>query len=374
MPLFQHQRVVAKINVCPIADPLFNIRYNRITGAVALKICSKRMEVFLFDVVIYISFLSLGIYFIKQGEVPEKYLLKRTNFAEYLEPVTELPTISTWIQTEFMEDSILEYGRDYRIEYFVAGENNETLTELEIGNNTVKNTVWNLEIKKALTLLRPSILSSDLPTQFSLRYSFENHTRVDKVGIYLTAENNSYCGGNLINDHYYDGDATDILAKVGESKIINIKPEKFIFLQDKEKCRDQPYKNLLEAKIAEKMNQTCPKVCVPSSYLFCTTGGVHRFSVCISETEMKCFKRVKETVREDIIKKPCTVLQYQVRETTSFKSKETIEKTTFFMKFMDPPRVRVMEEYLIFDLVAMISSVGGTMGLCIGISFKEVAQ
>ena len=89
---------------------------------------------------------------------------------------------------------------------------------------------------------------------------------------------------------------------------------------------------------------------------------------------MNFFKRVRETVREDIIKKPCTVLQYQVRETSSFRSKETIQKTTFFMKFMDPPRVRVMEEYLIFDLVAMISSIGGTMGLCIGISFKEVAS
>ena len=81
------------------------------------------------NIVIYILFLSLGIYFIKQGEVPEKYLQKRTNFAEYLEPVTELPTITTWIQTEFVEDSILEYGRDYRIEYFIAGENNETFTE-----------------------------------------------------------------------------------------------------------------------------------------------------------------------------------------------------------------------------------------------------
>ena len=89
---------------------------------------------------------------------------------------------------------------------------------------------------------------------------------------------------------------------------------------------------------------------------------------------MNCFKRVRETVREEIIKKPCTVLQYQVRDTSSFRSKETIQKTTFFMKFMDPPRVRVMEEYLIFDLVAMISSVGGTMGLCIGISFKEVGS
>ena len=30
------------------------------------------------------------------------------------------------------------------------------------------------------------------------------------------------------------------------------------------------------------------------------------------------------------------------------------------------------EEYLIFDLVAMVSAIGGTLGLCIGFSFTDV--
>ena len=36
-----------------------------------------------------------------------------------------------------------------------------------------------------------------------------------------------------------------------------------------------------------------------------------------------------------------------------------------------PKRVSVNEEYLIYDFVAMISAIGGTLGLCIGFSFFD---
>ena len=45
----------------------------------------------------------------------------------------------------------------------------------------------------------------------------------------------------------------------------------------------------------------------------------------------------------------------------------------FDMKF-STKFVTVKEEYLIYDAVAMISAIGGTMGLCIGFSFTEVAN
>ena len=37
--------------------------------------------------------------------------------------------------------------------------------------------------------------------------------------------------------------------------------------------------------------------------------------------------------------------------------------------FMDPPLVTVKEEYLVYDGVALISSVGGLLGICVGVSF-----
>ena len=42
--------------------------------------------------------------------------------------------------------------------------------------------------------------------------------------------------------------------------------------------------------------------------------------------------------------------------------------------FASPPKVIVKEEYLIYDNVSMISSIGGTMGLCIGFSFYNLAN
>ena len=41
------------------------------------------------------------------------------------------------------------------------------------------------------------------------------------------------------------------------------------------------------------------------------------------------------------------------------------------MKFLTPARVTVKEEYLIYDLVAVVSAIGGTMSLCIGFSFRN---
>ena len=39
--------------------------------------------------------------------------------------------------------------------------------------------------------------------------------------------------------------------------------------------------------------------------------------------------------------------------------------------FAAPPHVIVKEEYVIYDAIAMIGAIGGTMGLCIGFSFMD---
>ena len=44
------------------------------------------------------------------------------------------------------------------------------------------------------------------------------------------------------------------------------------------------------------------------------------------------------------------------------------------MYFMSPARVSVKEEYLVYDLVSVISTLGGTMGLFIGFSFTGLSS
>ena len=71
-----------------------------------------------------------------------------------------------------------------------------------------------------------------------------------------------------------------------------------------------------------------------------------------------------------ITKKPCTRVTYDL-EVTDLENDET-NSVEFFLHFSDPPEVKVKEEYLLYDIVAVISSIGGTMGLCIGFSFKDL--
>ena len=67
--------------------------------------------------------------------------------------------------------------------------------------------------------------------------------------------------------------------------------------------------------------------------------------------------------------KPCSKLQHKTKCSTwsiDQKNQAVIE-----MKFLTPARVTVKEEYLIYDFVAVVSAIGGTMSLCIGFSFRD---
>ena len=44
------------------------------------------------------------------------------------------------------------------------------------------------------------------------------------------------------------------------------------------------------------------------------------------------------------------------------------------LEFVETPTIKVREEYLIYDTVAMISAIGGTIGLCIGLSFFSITE
>ena len=67
--------------------------------------------------------------------------------------------------------------------------------------------------------------------------------------------------------------------------------------------------------------------------------------------------------------KPCTILQYTGSTQIGKSGTNTAD---FWYRFSSQePHVDVKEEYLILDFVAMIGSVGGTLGMCIGFSFSN---
>ena len=68
--------------------------------------------------------------------------------------------------------------------------------------------------------------------------------------------------------------------------------------------------------------------------------------------------------------KPCVKLDYKGDETT-YHDRPKGKMARYLLLFSNPPKVIVQEEYLIYDGIALISAIGGTLGLCIGFSFFD---
>ena len=62
-------------------------------------------------------------------------------------------------------------------------------------------------------------------------------------------------------------------------------------------------------------------------------------------------------------------MDYEHSKTTSWPIPKKNE-AWFEIKFS--PHFNVKEELIMFDLVSMVSAIGGTMGLCVGFSFLEI--
>ena len=100
------------------------------------KICLPRIRQLL-----YVTMFALGIYFIHQGDVLQKYLKQRTAFTVYKEEVSELPTIVTWIGMADHSRHLI-FEKDYWI-LFKLGSlplvSSDNLTQLKYGANYIRD-------------------------------------------------------------------------------------------------------------------------------------------------------------------------------------------------------------------------------------------
>ena len=96
-----------------------------------------------------------------------------------------------------------------------------------------------------------------------------------------------------------------------------------------------------------------------------------KLPLCQDKRLKKCIDNQIGNAQIKILKKPCTKLQYRVQGTEWRSMKNEI---VFELRFAKPNEVKVYEEYLIYDFVAMLGAIGGTLGLCIGFSFLDVAR
>ena len=107
------------------------------------------MVIKIIDVVVYLLLLGLGLYFIRHGAIFERFLKKRTQFAEFFEDIIENPTILTFVT--FKEN--LKYGSHFNISLMIESSALDTSVLIEStkseGTNLTSgiNTVFNSSLR-----------------------------------------------------------------------------------------------------------------------------------------------------------------------------------------------------------------------------------
>ena len=338
----------------------------------------------------YLIFLILGIYFIYQGEVIPKYELKRTSFTEHIENATELPTILT--QVIYRDNNSWTYGKDFNISYGNMELTTQTSSHtLAIGENIVNNGSLYLNFEHLhqlqgfisngvfFSMFRITPINfpykPELTNQliWTLNDTGELQSRVIAFSVSFSTYNNSVlCINSQMKcvEGHYDGEVTEIMIKPSEIYFPTIFPEKYTYLKGISGCRTEPYNQLVLKESLKQMASVCFYPCRPSITFGQELDKIIRhLPLCRNDSETSCFDQTMFEVGQTVTREPCTKLEYRV-EGVTYPEVMKANMAGFFTKF-NTLKVSVKEQYLIYDTVALISSIGGTLGLCIGFSFYD---
>ena len=93
----------------------------------------------------------------------------------------------------------------------------------------------------------------------------------------------------------------------------------------------------------------------------------------ISNSDYNCianyiFEKLQNISTSEQCLKPCKINEY-VGKVTFTSEKPNLR--TIFVYYFKPPEVKnINEEYILYDINAVISAIGGSLGLCVGFSIR----
>ena len=328
----------------------------------------------------YLSFFGLGIYFIIEGGVLHRFIKKRTDYSGVEEPITELPTITTYISGQHPN---LKYGIDFNIS-FEATDFEEQMrsnyyinykhTILHFGENAMRGSPLKVYTESYwyhgnTFKITPINFESGMSANYNLRYIFSNTTDVQKVSVRLTTDDDY-----KINSEAFSNKVFECVLK--ETNQLSVMPQKIIRLKSLG-CQEKPHNTLFVETLLQKLQVACKKPCrqSPNKFRFGVTLDqmLDHLPKCSRVTQRYCYYQAWKNVSRQIQNnKPCKKILYKAEETHF--STQPKNQAMFKILFPSPPKIDVQEEYLIYDAVAMVSSIGGTLGLCIGFSFYDLSK
>ena len=348
--------------------------------------CKEQVKIYKFvELIVFFCLLGLAAYFMIG--VLEHYFSRKSSFTQSEEKITELPTITMCFSSNGAFDGDVEYlyGSDFKILYKYYDIYNNSYTSHEVYLKEGSNI---FDKQEMLRLEKLSTRYSGICYKISSTKQSMYKPAVMRVFIwyfketiplgglpylklYLTSEKNSY---GLTQVIWFDGKVKQAQIESGIYKQINFKPQQTNYLKITTNCKDESYFDCFEKLFMDKIHSSCQHICSPYS--------LPTVPVCKTDTDFYCAKTVYDHVYastasdETLCPQSCTILQYSGEESWTGNVSDWYDNASHaFAWVFDPPEsVTTYQEYLIYDEVSMIGSIGGTLGMCIGFSLTNLSS
>ena len=175
----------------------------------------------------------------------------------------------------------------------------------------------------------------------------------------------------IIYETWKDGKGFMITVNKNTAARYYIQPEKYKFLSHAKKCQQDSYYGCIAKKLDINEFKNCSKKCMPR--IFSNLGINYSAPFCyVNDTKAEqCALNIGKNIMEQRIpsncKKSCSNLRYFGDISGMNPISPLVKKINwYFFSYIltnDEFISNVFEEYLIYDVIGMIGSVGGTLGL-----------
>ena len=339
----------------------------------------KHFSIFTFiEGLIYLNLTLVSLFL--TWEVFMKYKSLDSNFKKSEANITSYPTIIICF-SPLIDDMV--YGHNYTILKYPDQSSFLTFDDDQVTLSIGENKKQFINLTEILTTYNGycyKIISTEKTNARNYHYfgiKFFEDIPEDKlpiVMIYFTTEANSY---GILRSYWVDGEAS-ILRLGTNHKLVEfgLMEERQIFLQEKSNCRDQPFYHCYGLALLEDGFKNCTTKCMSHSLPDEIITFQNTLPLCqLQSQEMKCARKVAKNIRKMVLNsnqcpsKPCQSISYVGEAGTEEISNERLYIRNFAYFFSPPKTVAISEEYLIYDFVGMLGSIGGTLGMFIGFSF-----
>ena len=316
----------------------------------------------------------------KKSKLDKYNMTDKLTFQILINSSDTIPSMS-----EIFEESSFQYGKDFKL--FFADYLEWNPHELSEGRTKIRmsSSEWmEVELGKIITipyglcyhLTSISNLKPKAVYLIGLTLDKDLQDKPNKVGITITSKNNLL---GIVRTSWVEGSFVDLSLDLKRPirAVANLYEYQWHFLSSPPHCDQRLHYECLGIKMLENKhfhNNQCPKICLPLVFLnikeFVSNETI---PLCQTGNENRCMAfMIFDVLREASTQcmKSCHLLEYEEKVKYHPTAWPTSHAEISF-KFPDMTS-RIHQEYLIYDWIGMIGSIGGSLGLFLGFSFLDV--